>query len=355
MNQLLHPLVALLAAALVASVADSATAAGADKVLDNLLSAVKADQALPAEQVHKAQELADALRSEPQGPAIAVTEALCELYPEYRTALASLAEENVATAIEALTRLRQGPSEYLQADAGYFLARAHVLGEQFERALPLLETLLDSQADYSARQGETLFLKGIAETQLLDHSAAVASLERFLREHPDAPERMRVGAFRQIEQLKSFQEGTLSDVHLRMEFSRRRLALEDPGKATRTQQEKIVEILAKLIKEAEERECACRGGGSGSGRKKSQGKGSDSESQAQGEGSGQQGNSGGGSQGTDSESVKRLHRGGPQSPWSRLRDRERDPAFNAIQEKFPARYQQLIEQYYKSFDDETEG
>jgi hypothetical protein len=54
--------------------------------------------------------------------------------------------------------------------------------------------------------------------------------------------------------------------------------------------------------------------------------------------------------------VKRLHRGGPQSPWSHLRDRDRDPVFNAIKEKYPARYQQLIEQYYKSFsEDETEG
>ena len=67
------------------------------------------------------------------------------------------------------------------------------------------------------------------------------------------------------------------------------------------------------------------------------------------------GNSGGGSKGIDSDTVKRLHRGGPQSPWSHLRDKERDPVFNAIKDKFPGRYEQLIEQYYKSFDDETEG
>ena len=330
-------------------------AAPAGKVLDRFLENVKADAELPAEKRDKAAELAASLRDEPEGASIAITEALCELYPEYRTALTSLAEENVPAAVTALSQLKDQPNEFLQADAAYFLARAYVLDEQFEHSLPLLERLLSEQADQSARQGEALFLKGIAETQLLKHQEAVASLERFLKEHTDAPERMRVGAFRQFEQLKQFQEGTLSDVHLRMEFSRRRLALEDPGKDTREQQEKIVEILARLIKEAEERECACRGGGSGSGQKKSQGKGSEGEGQAQGEGSGQDGNSGGGSKGVDSESVKRLHRGGPQSPWSHLRDKERDPVFNAIKEKFPGRYQQLIEQYYKSFDDETEG
>ena len=76
-------------------------------------------------------------------------------------------------------------------------------------------------------------------------------------------------------------------------------------------------------------------------------------SQAGGHGQGQEGTAGGGSKGTDGDSVKRLHRGGPQSPWSQLRDKQRDPVFNAIKDKFPGRYQQLIEQYYKSFQDET--
>ena len=109
------------------------------------------------------------------------------------------------------------------------------------------------------------------------------------------------------------------------------------------------------LKEAEERECNCKGGGSGSGQGKKQGKGGEGDSQAKGEGQGQGGRSGGGSKGIDSDAVKRLHRGGPQSPWSHLRDKDRDPVYSAIKEKFPARYQQLIEQYYKSFNDETEG
>jgi hypothetical protein len=190
---------------------------------------------------------------------------------------------------------------------------------------------------------------------LLRHKEATDTLSKFLAMYPEAPERMRIGAFRQLEQLKLFAEGTLSDVSLRMEFSRRKLSLEDTGTETREQQDKIIEILAKLIKDAEERECNCKGGGSGSGQKKSQGKGSEGESQAKGEGQGQGGNTGGGSKGTDSDTVKRLHRGGPQSPWSQLRDKERDPVYSAIKEKFPARYQQLIEQYYKSFDDDSEG
>ena len=162
---------------------------------------------------------------------------------------------------------------------------------------------------------------------------------------------MRVGAFRQLEQLKLFQEGTLSDVHLRMDFSRRKLSLEDTGSETHVQQDKIIEILAKLIKEAEERECNCRGGGSGKGQK--QGKPGESESKSPGQGS-QAAARAAEAKGPTPMRSKRLTRGGPQSPWSRLRDKDRDPVYSAIKEKFPARYQQLIEQYYKSFQDDGE-
>jgi hypothetical protein len=150
-----------------------------------------------------------------------------------------------------------------------------------------------------------------------------------------------------------YEDGTLTDVQFRMEFSRRKLSLEDTGDATKDQQKKIIDILAKLIKEAEEKECNCKGGGKPKPGSKP-GKGGEGESQAKGEGQGQQGTSGGGSKGIDSDTVKRLHRR-PDEPWSQLRDRERDPVFNAIKEKYSARYQQLIEQYYKSFSDETDG
>jgi hypothetical protein len=284
---------------------------------------------------------------------VAITESLRLLHSEYKDALAALGEDNLGAAIVGLTKLREAADPYLAADASYFLARAYLLDERFEDSLPLLDDLQNKWSDKTALGGEVLFLRGVVEVALLRHKEATASLTAFLTDYPEAPERMRVGAFRQLEQLKLFQEGTLSDVQLRMDFSRRKLTLEDTGNETRQQQDKIIEILAKLIKEAEERECNCKGGGSGKGQKPGSKPG---EGEGQGEGQGSQsGNSGGGSKGTDTDTVKRLHRGGPQSPWSHLRDKDRDPVYSAIKEKFPARYQQLIEQYYKSFDDDTEG
>lgn len=331
----------------------SATAMAADsgKVLDDFVSSVEKSSAA-AEQKKIVAELVKQLRGSPEDRSAAITESLRVLYPDYKVALTALGEDNLGAAIVGLTKLRESADAWLAADASYFLGRAYLLDERFEDALPLLADLEGKWADKTASGFEVLFLRGVAEVALLKHQEAMATLEKFLTTYPDAPERMRVGAFRQLEQLKLFKEGTLSDVHLRMEFSRRKLSLEDTGTETRGQQDKIIEILAKLIKEAEECECNCKGGGKGQGQKPGS-KAGEGDGQAQGQGS-QSGNSGGGSKGIDSDTVKRLHRGGPQSPWSQLRDKDRDPVFSAIKEKFPARYQQLIEQYYKSFQDDSE-
>lgn len=325
-----------------------------DKVLDEFVAAVKENKEVKPEIAAKAVEIVTALRAEPDARGVAITEALRELYPDFRDALAALGEENLTASITALGKLRDASDSYLAAEASYYLARAYLLEERFEDALPILEDAAGKWAGKTTRDGEALFLRGVAYGQLLQHKEATECLTKFLSDFPDAPERMRVGAFRQLEVLKLYQEGTLTDVQVRMDFSRRKLSLEDTGKATRQQQDKIIDILAKLIKEAEERECNCKGGGKGSKPGQKQGKGSEGEGQGQGQGQG--GSQGGNSKGTDTDTVKRLHRGGPQSPWSHLRDRERDPVFNAIKEKYPARYQQLIEQYYKSFaEDESEG
>ncbi|QDU29619.1 hypothetical protein ETAA8_47340 [Anatilimnocola aggregata] len=333
-----------------------AAADSTDQALDKFVSELAARKELPAEAREQIAELVKSLRADPEGKSVAVTEALRAISPEYQQALTDLGDENLASALPALAKLTKSTDPWLAADAAYFLARGYLIGERFESAMPLLEDLRGKLADRSTHQGESLFLQGVAQIQLLKHKEAMASLTTFLKDYPASPERMRVAAFRQIEQLKLVEEGTLSDVQLRMEYSRRKLGLEDTGKETRDQQDRIVDMLAKLIKAAEEKES--QGKGKGEGQKKpgeQQGEGSEGESQGQGQGQGQGGTQGGGSKGTDSEAVKRLHRGGPQSPWSQLRDKDRDPVYSAIKEKFPGRYQQLIEQYYKSFQDQSEG
>jgi hypothetical protein len=118
-------------------------------------------------------------------------------------------------------------------------------------------------------------------------------------------------------------------------------------------------MLNVLIKQAEDQEAQSKSSSKKKGKpKKGQGQG-EGEGEGQGAGQGRSqgqegGSGGGGNQGVEDNSVARMVRKGPQSPWSKVRDKERDPVFGAIKEKFPARYQSLLEQYYESFSSDEE-
>jgi tetratricopeptide (TPR) repeat protein len=327
-------------------VSQAAESPGDVKIIDEFLAACRKNPQIEKAQLQSVIAEVESLSDTEEARSEAITAGLCQIYPQYQAALTLLRDEELEEAIAALAKLAESDDPYLAADASFFLARAYTWQDRHEPALPLLRDVTGKWVDKNLHAGEALFLTGIAQASLLQRQEAIASLRRYLDENPSAPERMRIGAWRQLEQLKQVEDGSLWDVLERMEFSGRKLSLEDSGKQTREQQDKIVDMLAKLIKEAEEQECQGQGGSSGQAQRPSAGTPGQPKAN-----SGSSGESAGGGQ-SDTDAVRRAFRGGPQSPWSRLRDRERDPAFNAIKEKFPNRYQQLIEQYYKSFQEE---
>jgi TolA-binding protein len=193
--------------------------------------------------------------------------------------------------------------------------------------------------------GNALYFLGIAQANMLDNKAAIKSLQSFVDDYPSAPERMRISAQRQIQLLSSIEEGSIMDVYQRMSFSHSRLQTAKTDELTKREQQKIVDMLAKMIKEEEKKESSgqsnCKSGDCDKpGEADKSGK-----SQGKGQGKSQ---SGGGSNNPDGV-VRRSFDDGPASAWSKLRDRDRDAAFSSIKEKFPARYQGMVEQYFKSF------
>ncbi|MEX0586570.1 MAG: tetratricopeptide repeat protein [Pirellulales bacterium] len=225
-----------------------------DRVLDSFLKSVSEDKSLDEAKRRAVLTLVEAQRADADRRVTAITDALAAVNDDFRGALAALAAEDVKTAIGALEKLVAAKDEYLAAEAAYFLARALVIEERCEDALPLLEKLTKKMADQSMYSGDAQFLLGVCHLQLLDRRQAISALEKFLKDYPDAPERLRVGAYRQVEELKGMREGSLVDVHDRMGFSRRKLQLEDSGQKTRSEQDKIIAMLDVLIKEAEDRE-----------------------------------------------------------------------------------------------------
>jgi hypothetical protein len=140
---------------------------------------------------------------------------------------------------------------------------------------------------------------------------------------------------------------SLAQIRAGMESCAEQLKRGQTDQTTQQQQTKTADMLGVLIAAIEKQEQQSQQQAAGQGQP---GQASASQS-GQGREAGQGGQTGGGSRGAAQNAAQAAENAGPQSPWSTLRDRQRDPVYNAIQERFPARYQQLLEQYYKSFQE----
>ena len=232
----------------------SANAAFADVSLDEFAQAIAANDSLTDDQRQQAAETIDQLKADDEMPSYIASEVLMQLYPEFEDAMAALGEEEVDAAVTKLSELAKGDDKHLAAEATYYIGRAHMMSEHYELALPVWKSILEDHAETTFRTAEALFFKGMSESQLLKRKEAIASLDRFILDYEDAPERMQVAAWHELELLRAIEEGTLVDVQDRMDFSRRRLAIEETGKDTQEEQEKIVAMLEKLIEQAEQQE-----------------------------------------------------------------------------------------------------
>ena len=237
----------------------------AEATLDGLAQSIEANQDLTDAQRQQASATIAQLKADEETPAYIASEVMMQLYPKFEDAMAALGEEEVDSAITKLTEVAKSNDKHLAAEATYYIGRAHMMAEQYEKALPVWKSILEEHAEVTFRTPEALFFKGMSESQLLKRKDAIASLDKFILDYEDAPERMQVAAWHELELLRAIEDGTLVDVQDRMDFSRRRLAIEKTDKDTQEEQDKIVEMLAKLIEQAEQQEQqngSCPNGGS---------------------------------------------------------------------------------------------
>ncbi len=225
-----------------------------DRILDAFVKSIQEDKQLDDAKRETALGLITSSRVDPDLRVMAITDALAATNEDYQAALMALAEEDLEKGIAALEKLAKSDNPFMAADATFFLARAHMMEERAEAAAPLLEKLVGESAEHTLYAGESLYLLGASQAALLHRDKAIASFDKFLKENPTAPERMRVGAMRMGEELRMLKDGSLVDVQDRMGFSRRKLNIEDSGNRTRKEQDNIVAMLEVLIKEAEDKE-----------------------------------------------------------------------------------------------------
>ncbi len=329
-----------LAIALMVAVSSFAVADNAnDKAIESFLAHVDKMDSVSAEKKAEIKAAVKEMAADPYSKVDAITEGLGILYPEYKKAVEASLDED-AEANKQFQPLVDSDDDFLAADSAFYLARSLMNAEDFENALPLLEKVT-KLSDKSMHGNSAMYFTGVAQAGLLKNKEAMATFQKFLAKAEDAPERLRVSAWRQIKQLETIKKGQLPDIHQRMVFAANRLKKEKSGDITQGQQKEILKMLAKLIKEQEKKECSnCKSNCKNSQQQQAQKPGSN-----QGKSASAGKSSKGGSSNNPNGTVRREFDNGPASPWSRLRERTRDAANTAVKEKLPAKYRDLVEKY----------
>lgn len=276
-----------------------------------------------------------------------VPDALAALYPQYREAMEAFDRDRLAEARHRLELLRAGADPFLAENATYFYMRCLAgegLMEELEQALggrlaedPALE-------EFTPWAPHLWFLLACAQWSNLRYAAAAETLRQLAERFPDAPEAVQTGAGQLRLELERSERDTLGGVAKIMVYSADRLGVADAGPRVREQQGEVVRLLDELIEEARLREQPGAGGGSsrrgGRGQVPRSTPGAPAERSEVTPGEGR---------------VGELHGAPPASPgemWGRMPPSERERILQSLRDRFPSRYRQLVEQYYRSLSDQ---
>ncbi len=322
-----------------------------EAVFERFLGALKDHQEVSAETKEAAMKAITEAQADDASLAVAMAQCLKTLYPELDAALAKTKEGDGTEGLQALYKLGRSQDRFLAAEANYSMLRSLFSQQRYEECFPFLERLRGDLASETLRDGDILYYEGIVRANSLDKESAIALLVRYLEEYPDASDRLRLSAQATLEGITGVLDGSIEDIADHMDFSHRRLTFEDSGEQTQEVQGKIVAMLDQIIQQAEEQQQQQQQQQSSS---SSSGQQSGEQQAQQAGGQGQQPGGNANPQ-NDPERLRDL-RGAAKSAWDDLRQRERaNDALSGLKSKYPPRYRELVEQYYKDLQEGEEG
>ena len=275
-------------------------------------------------------------------------EALAVLSPEFKKALDAYEAEEYARAAALMQKLTEAKDPYLSANARAFEIKAMVESDLVEDAVDKITALLPAFAEmkkHTVHVPELHFLLGFCRLQTLQYDRSRQTLLDFLVAHPEAPRRLRETAMHMVQDLTRRKPGQIGDVADLTGYAGRRINTGRVDDDTKARQVQAVALLDDLIKQAEEQENAGQGkckSCNGKGCKKCNG-----------------GNKAGGK---NASGAKRSQVSGgptrvgalrtvvarPGEQWGEMRPEQRDRILQTIDGKFPARYRELVKQYYET-------
>ncbi|HSW47222.1 MAG TPA: hypothetical protein VLM89_16790 [Phycisphaerae bacterium] len=274
-----------------------------------------------------------------------LTAALTMICEPFKKAMDALDQQEYDEADRLLQPLLAETDPYIGFHARAALARSLLEQDRLEEARSLLAGLAGRRAeliDRSFLEVKVDFLLAYCLLTDLQYEPAVTALERFEQLHPDAPDKYRLPARQMLNELRARRTGGLGDVSDLMTHAGRRLNRGLADERARQSQQRAVDLLAELIKQAEEMEkqqqqasSAGGPGGSRGGRGIGNRPGRPAEQSMLPEGPGAKGD------------LEHGITARPGEMWGQMRPEERQRILQSLRDRFPSRYRQLVEQYYR--------
>jgi hypothetical protein len=258
---------------------------------------------------------------------------------------------------------------FQRAHATYLLGRALLSRDELEPAAAALEAVrgrlrletpwTDEATFYLAyiyarlpsRTGTGMAANQSRARQLL---LALAGREGAAASYADVPERFQEAANWLLRELRGEGTGPLIELARRMDAIKRMLHKSETGDSTQGKQEQVVAELNRLIELMREKEQGGGGGGGGGGQQGGQkpGQGGQPGGNNQSGGPAQSSQLPGG-QSRVGELADGRHSANSDE-WGNLRDKDREEAIQFLREKFPTRYREIIERYYRALAEEDQ-
>lgn len=272
-----------------------------------------------------------------------VDESLSLVSPAYRAALDKLDDDQVAEAADLFESLSRSDDPYLAVAAANMAATAMVEREQIDRCLVMLDAVLEKHGNvepFTTASDQFRFMRGYCQVHNLDYADGFKTLEDFVKNHPQAPERLRITARQILTELDRRAPERIGDVRDIMNYARRKIANRRLDVTLLARQDEAVNLLDALIEEAEQQEqqqSNSEGDGDGNG-----GGGGNSQGNKPGQGAARSTLP----QGAGGEGSLRKLRAKPGEAWGKMPAREREQVLQTLQRRFPSQYRELLEQYY---------
>lgn len=276
-----------------------------------------------------------------------IPDALAQLHADFAVALAAFDADSIAEAEASVQPLLAHADPYVQANAAYLYLRVLAAQGRFEELDAWLAgdpQRITQIEHYSPFGASAHLLQGLARAKTLRDDPAAASLTQLAARYPSLPGALRLEARQLRLEIERRERGNLGEVASMMTYLADRLAARDVGDKVKSRQADVLALLDKLIDQTQQQEQQARSqsqaqGGARSGQAPSDPQQPKTESSAP-EGAGRIGDLGA------------MPKTSPAEMWGKLPPAERERILQSLRERYPSRYRELVEQYYRSLAEE---